>query len=761
LRCLKSLRDDVVHEGRRTQGITLFVCTKNTEVDGEQVREGDTLGKMNHENVYKKARVDHMFHISTKKLSECFKQKERSAWTTEDIAEFVVLPATLLKKCFFTDLIDEKEVGNVYDGSFVSQARKCNFDGLVSTIAEHVDENHFIWLDVFSANQPLLTDLDKSIDNKEKQRRYDLLKFGLHDAIERFSNRFIYFDSWCDPAPLQRTWCVWELYGCIKKKKDMKIIFAHAEHESFIDALLDDHAGIIEKLCDIKTENSQCFIEQEKKMIFDSIRHLDEGFVTLNSLILSHIRDWLARTAMAAVDEFRKSKDERLDSILIQAGLLYDSQGNPEVALRLYEECRLIREAVVGQDHPEYADVLNHMAIAYGSQGNNDDALRLYKKCRLIRKKLHGMGRADYASTLNNMANIYDKQRKYDKALLLFQECHEIRKNILGTDNRDYAATLNNMGNVYNAQGEYEVALRFFKECLLIRKKILGADHPEYATTLSNIATVFLAQRKYEDALELNEECRGIRKKILGTGHPDYVTTLNNIASVYDSQGKCMKALGLYGECRLIQEKALRIGDLDYARTLDHMAIIYRKEGKLEDALRLYEKCRTIRTNVKGTNHRDYAVMLNNMASIYYSQGKYDDSLRLYEESRLIGMQVFEIEDRHYYADTLSNIANVYYSQHKYEDSLRLFEECRLIQDEVLSQNHPEYERTIYRMGFVYASQGNYDDALQMFEGCLSILKQLHGTAHPSYIDVMGRIARIYMIKASKRMHGGCTKNVA
>jgi len=329
VRALKEIRDDLLKQGPRTKSVVLFVSTEETVADGVQFREGDTVMRLT-DGTFKKPRCKQLVRISADQLSECFVKKEKRQWTTEDIAEFVVLPASLPTTCFYTDLLDRKDVGRPYQGSFVSQARRCAFVGLVNTIAENADDDHFVWLDIFSANQPLLTDMDESLPKDEMKRRYDCLTYGLHDAIDKFDNRFIYFDSWYSPVPLKRTWCVWELYGCARSKKQLQIIFARAEHDDFVDVLLKDPDEITKKLCDIKTEKSECFNTQDKNMIFTAIESLEGGFVTVNAMILTQIRDWLAETAMTTVDLFRRTENTKLSLILHQAGYLYEKQGKYE-----------------------------------------------------------------------------------------------------------------------------------------------------------------------------------------------------------------------------------------------------------------------------------------------------------------------------------------------------------------------------------------------------------------------------------------------
>lgn len=69
-----------------------------------------------------------------------------------------------------------------------------------------------------------------------------LLTHGLHWAIEQFDEVVMFADTWKDPAPLKRAWCVWELYGVSKAKKNLVVELALSaeEQDDFLQTLTHD-----------------------------------------------------------------------------------------------------------------------------------------------------------------------------------------------------------------------------------------------------------------------------------------------------------------------------------------------------------------------------------------------------------------------------------------------------------------------------------------------------------------------------------------
>ena len=72
----------------------------------------------------------------------------------------------------------------------------------------------------------------------------------------------------------------------------------------------------------------------------------------------------------------------------------------------------------------------------------------------MIREKVLGPDHPSTALSLNNLAALYDNQGKYDEAESLYQRALAIREKVLGSDHPDTAETRNNLAVLHSSIGE-------------------------------------------------------------------------------------------------------------------------------------------------------------------------------------------------------------------------------------------------------------------------------------------------------------------
>ncbi len=431
---------------------------------------------------------------------------------------------------------------------------------------------------------------------------------------------------------------------------------------------------------------------------------------------------------------------------LCKGGQCFDLAGCRNDALKMYEECRVLRLKVLGPEHPDYLMTLHNMAIVYNSNGQLDEALKLFEECRVMRLKVLGPEHPDYLSTLLYDANVNNFKGQHDEALKLFQECREGLKRVLGPEHPLYLNTLSSIAFVYRLKGQLDEALKRYEECRVSQLNVLGSEHPDYLKTLQSIASIYSSKGQYDEALKLLEECRLSRLKVLGPEHPDYLMTLKDLASVCKLDGQHEKVVKFLEESREVHMRMLGPEHPDNVRMLHKLATVYNSKGQYDEALKLYEECRVLQLKVFGPEHLDYLTTLNDMASVYNLKGQHDKALKLLEESREVHMRVLGPE----HPDNLRmlhKLATVYNSKGQYDEALKLYKECSVLQLKVLGPDHPNYLATLNDMGGAYAFKGQYDEALELLEDCrLSRLKVL-GREHPDYLATLYDMSGLHCVR--------------
>ncbi len=396
------------------------------------------------------------------------------------------------------------------------------------------------------------------------------------------------------------------------------------------------------------------------------------------------------------------------------AFLLYHT-GEYKKAEGLFEKAMLIREKVLGKEHPDTATSYNNLAGAYKNQGKYKEAEELYKKAMLIREKVLGEKHPDTAASYNNIAGMYNDQGKYKEAEELYKKALQIREKILGEEHLDTAVSYNNFAGVYYYQKKYKEAEELYKKTMLITEKVLGEEHPSTATSYNNLAGVYKNQGKYKEAEELYKKALLINKKVLGEEHPSTAASYNNLALLYNNQGKYKEAKELYKKALLIIEKVLGEEHPSTATSYNNFAGVYKNQGKYKEAEELYKKALLINKKVLGEEHPSTAASYNNLAGVYDSQGKYKEAEELFKKALLVRKKVLG-EGHPSTAISYNNLAGVYESQGKYKISLSYYYKAFKICISKLGLNHPNTQIVYknFELAYMaYNSEGGFKQWLE------------------------------------------------
>ncbi len=100
----------------------------------------------------------------------------------------------------------------------------------------------------------------------------------------------------------------------------------------------------------------------------------------------------------------------------------------------------------MGEKHPGYAQALANLAGLYNDQGNYVKALPLAVEAGSILKQALGENHPDYARVLNLVALLHQgPQGEYVQAEPLFVEVLAIQKKAVGDKHHDYAPAADNL----------------------------------------------------------------------------------------------------------------------------------------------------------------------------------------------------------------------------------------------------------------------------------------------------------------------------
>ncbi len=221
-------------------------------------------------------------------------------------------------------------------------------------------------------------------------------------------------------------------------------------------------------------------------------------------------------------------------SILNDLALIYKSQGKYSEAESCYLQALQLRRGLFGEEHPHVAQSLNNLAELYRSQGRNSEAEPLHVQALEMRQRLLGLEHLDIATSLNNLALVYSSQGRYTEAEFRCMQALEMRQRLLGLKHLDVANSLNNLASVYNFQGRYTEAESRCVQALEMRQRLLGLEHPDVANSLNTLAYIYRSQSKYREAEPLYQQALDILERRLGANHPHTITVRKNLANLRD-----------------------------------------------------------------------------------------------------------------------------------------------------------------------------------------------------------------------------------
>ncbi|WP_225413091.1 CHAT domain-containing tetratricopeptide repeat protein [Stigmatella hybrida] len=466
---------------------------------------------------------------------------------------------------------------------------------------------------------------------------------------------------------------------------------------------------------------------------------------------MRHALGWLMTLALCCAVEgwaSEKQPDVRLGEAreaVAEASRLKDAGQYPE-ALVQAERALVLREAVLGDAHPEVADCLYLAGSIHWRKGDLSRAEPSYMRALAIQEKALGKNHLSVASSLRGLATIYEAQGLYSRAEPLYQRALAIREKSLGPDDPGVADALEDLASLYLVQGLYGRVEPLYQRALAIRERALGPVHPDVAYSLSNLANLYADQGLYGQAETLYQRALKILEEALGPSHPDVASAINNLANLYHQQGLYGKAEPLHRKALESREAVLGPNHPDVASSLNNLAGLYQEQGLYGRAEPLYQRALDIRKKLLGESHPGIARLLGNLATLYMLRGMHGQAEPLYQ--RAIVIIEMALSPRHPdLADSLNSLANLYVEQGLYSRAEALYLRSIALVEAALGKRHISVATSLNSLANLYADQHMYDRAKPLYLRALSIREAALGPNHPNVASALSGLANLYADK--------------
>jgi tetratricopeptide (TPR) repeat protein len=448
-----------------------------------------------------------------------------------------------------------------------------------------------------------------------------------------------------------------------------------------------------------------------------------------------------AQNCARLIGQYHLTSVEGSQLLYRTGAFLAEQQGRYEEAEGLYVQCLLLREQVLGSEHPMTAYPLYALAELYRKQGKYSAATPLYQRTIKIWNHSLGPEHPDLVLPLKGLAELSHMQGKYEDAELLYQQALRVGEEALELEHPHLDALLNCLANLYREQGRYSEAEAIYQRTLRIDDQTLSPEHPAEALELQHLADLYQDQGRYDEAESLYLRILHTLEQALDPEHPAIAPLLHNLANLYLVQGKHAEAEPLFRRSLHIHEQVFGPDHHQLAHSLNSLANLSLIQGKYSEAEVLYQRAVHIYEQAVDPTSAHIASPLNNLGKIAQEQGKFEEAESLYQRALQIRERALGPEHREV-ATSLVTLAGFYGSQKRYSEAEACYWRALRIREQVLGPNHPDLAALLYDLANLCCEQGKYGEAEPLQQSALSIWKQGQGASHSHLAALFQSIAK-------------------
>jgi tetratricopeptide (TPR) repeat protein len=275
-----------------------------------------------------------------------------------------------------------------------------------------------------------------------------------------------------------------------------------------------------------------------------------------------------------------------------------------------------MRRQLFGDEHPDVAKSIYHLASLSLARGDTHQASKLFRQaeeiwCRSLAKIRNDPGPSTLltAHILNDLAQLYKAQEDFDKAQRYYNDALAIYQTFADCIHL-IALIYKDLAQIYEEQGQEEQAEQSYSKALWIYDN--EPEHPKLVAILAPFAAMYFIQAKYSQAERLYKRQLKICEHILGLAHPKVVKTLYTLAALYEAQNKYAQSEPLYQQALTALEGRLGTNHPEVANGLIKLASLYRIQGKYAQAEPLYKRAFAIQGQTPEYVYDDVRTHLNN-----------------------------------------------------------------------------------------------------------------------------------------------------
>ena len=307
--------------------------------------------------------------------------------------------------------------------------------------------------------------------------------------------------------------------------------------------------------------------------------------------------------AAKRAEEQLAGQPEQLEAMRATIGATQVRLGRAAEAIPLLREALGHREARLGPDHPDVAEVLQELGNAYAGTGDDKTAEPILRRALDIRRRTAGAESAETASVLDSLGSVQTQEGQLEAAVQTHRQALAIRRKVLGNEHPDVVYSLNNLAVPLGTLGRWNEALPLHQEALALVLKVHGPEHADTAAAMTTLAYALESVGRYQEALDYYAKALPLRRRLLGADHPEAAWTAYNYAALLQARGEQARALQLADDVLALRGKTLQEGHPMVAACLQVRGLALAATGKADDAEAALRDSLAVRTRSLPPSH--------------------------------------------------------------------------------------------------------------------------------------------------------------
>jgi serine/threonine protein kinase/tetratricopeptide (TPR) repeat protein len=333
------------------------------------------------------------------------------------------------------------------------------------------------------------------------------------------------------------------------------------------------------------------------------------------------LREILDKTAERVSKDLKDQPEVEAD-LRLTIGDAYAEIFEKEKARATFTEAVRIRKRIFGNEHPEVADAMDHLAHTLGAK----EAEKLHREVLALRKRLLGGENEHVIHSMTSLAFTLRIQDRFVEAEELARQAVDLTRKLFGNEDSKLSPPLLALAQAVGHQGRQTESEALHRERLELLRKTVGNDDLDVAWTLLNLAQCLREQNRLTEAETANREALSLTKKLYPPTHPYIGSVAGSLGAILKREGNLADAENAFREALALQKKSLSAEHTDVINSVVGLSDVLRKQGKVQEGKELL---REAIASARNSNQRDSGKLdklLISFSNALRREGNYADA---------------------------------------------------------------------------------------------------------------------------------------